>query len=439
MSKHGKDHPDEFMSNGHDCLFEGESFLALLEEVFPKHIVVPCYLCSHEPDNSSKMSISSLGYPALPYVPAGLVDSRIEPCVSDELFAVIETVHISNFGQEVDSSYISDALNGFEDLKVFYCTLLAHIGQDAVELFDLFFEQKELRDFLREDELSSRARVSYGISCQGYDLFRRDTGLSSFAFWFDELRHFRGRKGLYHPGRWIVFEEVEDPFGVDVCGLKKFWERDGKEFFYVVFKARNLKGELFPLPYQFTEVGRKKAGFPKGAVKHAQEACDDKSVFLVGLGFPKGEFHEIGDEERIDDYRMVTFFGEKGREVNMITGGGLLSDEDKVLLELQKILRELLKPFPIHRCGDFKELLSSLIDSACREGILRNIDADEYLIHDYTSQKALGQGQDLPPYQSSILTRATYAQPTYHGLGRQGTDSLKGFMTQVNEVLLPQP
>ncbi len=34
MSEHGKDHPDEFMSDGHDCPFVGESFLAFLEVVF---------------------------------------------------------------------------------------------------------------------------------------------------------------------------------------------------------------------------------------------------------------------------------------------------------------------------------------------------------------------------------------------------------------------
>jgi len=93
------------------------------------------------------MSISPLGYLALSYVSAGLMDSRIKPCVSDELFVVIETAHISNFSQEVDGSYVSDALDGFEDLQIFDCTLLAHIGQDAVELLKLSSEQKELRDF----------------------------------------------------------------------------------------------------------------------------------------------------------------------------------------------------------------------------------------------------------------------------------------------------
>ncbi len=439
MSEHGKDYPDEFMSDGHDCLFIGESFLAFLEVVFPECLIVPCHRYGHEPNYPPKMSIPPLGYLALSYVSAGLMDSRIKPCVSDELFVVIKTPHISNFGQEVDGSYVSDALDGFEDLQIFDCTLLAHVGQDAVELFEPFLEQKELRDFLREDELSSRAHTSYGISCQRQDLFRRDIRSSSFAFWLDEFCYFRSRKGFYHPGRRITFKEIEDPFGVDICDLKEFRECDGEELFYVVFKGRNLKGELFPLPCQFLKVGRKEAGFLQGAVKHAQKARDNKSILLIGLGFSKRELHEVGDEERIDDHRMVTFFGKKGREVNMITGGGFLSDEDGVFLELQKAPREFLKPFSIHRCGDFKELLSSLIDSACRERVLRDIDTNKYLIHSRTSHKALGQGQDLPPYQSSILTRATYAQPTYHGLERQGTDYIKGLIAQVNEVPLPQP
>ncbi len=256
MSKRGKDHRDELMSNGHDRFFVGESFLTFLEEVFPKCLVMSCHLCCHKPNYSPK-SISSLRYPALSNVVAVLMDSRIKPCISDELFVVVKAPYVSNFSQEVDGSYVSIAL--------------------------------------------------------------------------------------------------------------------------------------------------------------------------------------IGDEERIDDHRMVTFFGKKDKEVNMITGERLASDEDGVFLELQKAPREFLKPSCFHRCGDFKELLSSLIDSACRERVFKRLDTNKYLIRSRTSHKALGQGQDLPPYQSSILTRATYAQPTYHGLGRQGTDSNKGFITQVNEVLLPQP
>jgi len=138
--------------------------------------------------------------------------------------------------------------------------------------------------------------------------------------------------------------------------------------------------------------------------------------------------------------RFQSSSGRKIEEDTVVTtSGGFLSDVDGVLGKFQEMSGEFLKPFSIHRCGDFKELLSSLIDSACRERVFKRLDTNKYLIRSRTSHKALGQGQDLPPYQSSILTRATYAQPTYHGLGRQGTDSAKGFITQVNEVLLPQP
>lgn len=97
MSEHGKDHPDEFMGDGHDCLFVGESFLAFLEVVFPERFIVPCHHYGHEPDYPPKMSIPPLGYLALSCISAGLMDSRIKPCVSDELFVVIETAHTSTF------------------------------------------------------------------------------------------------------------------------------------------------------------------------------------------------------------------------------------------------------------------------------------------------------------------------------------------------------
>ena len=57
MSEHGKDHPDGFMSDGHDCLFVGESFLTFLEVVFPERLIVPCHHYGHEPDYPPKMSI----------------------------------------------------------------------------------------------------------------------------------------------------------------------------------------------------------------------------------------------------------------------------------------------------------------------------------------------------------------------------------------------
>jgi len=39
--------------------------------------------------------------------------------------------------------------------------------------------------------------------------------------------------------------------------------------------------------------------------------------------------------------------------------------------------------------------------------------------------------QEMPPHQTSILIRALWTQPTYQGLGRQGTHYEKDSMTQV--------
>ena len=65
MSEHGKDHPDEFMSDGHDCLFVGESFFAFLEVVFPECFIVTCQRYGNGSCYLPKMSIPPLGYLAL--------------------------------------------------------------------------------------------------------------------------------------------------------------------------------------------------------------------------------------------------------------------------------------------------------------------------------------------------------------------------------------
>lgn len=277
VSERGKDYPDEFMICEHDNLFTGESFFSFLKELFLDQIIVSCHHECHEPyDSSNKIFIFSLGYPAMPYVVTGSMDGRIKPDVSYEFFVAFETPYISNFSEETNGCQVFDDLNGFNNLQTSVSTLKAQIGQDVVELLKLFPEQKELRDFPRENEFFARAHVGYRVLGQRYDLFRRDIGLSSLV-WFDELSFLGGRRVFNHPGRRIFFEEIEDSFGVDFCGLKNFREC-------------------------------------QGAMKHTQEACDGHGVLFIGLGLPKENLHEIRDEEGIDDCHMVTFVCKKERE-----------------------------------------------------------------------------------------------------------------------------
>lgn len=167
------------------------------------------------------------------------------------------------------------------------------------------------------------------------------------------------------------FLEDEDAFRVDVCDLKKLLECHGEGLFDVVFKGGYLGKKLFPPPCKLLKVRRREAGFPKVAMKHAQEACYGEGILFVGLGLPEGELHEVRNDEGIDDHRMIAFFGKKDGEVNMIAGRGFFPDEDGVLRKFQEMSGEFIKSSCFHRCGKLKKFMPLLVYGTCREGIFK--------------------------------------------------------------------
>lgn len=433
MSEHGKYNPYKLVSHSKDGLFVGDSFGPFAEEIFSKGLVIPRHLCCHEPENTPQMSITSLGNSALSLEFPGLMDGGIKPGVSDKFFVIPKTAYIPNLGEEMEGSDISDAFNGFEDLQVLKGTLPAHLGQHIGELLQLFLKQEELGGLLGEDELSARTHRGNGILRQRDQLLRGDLRLSSPGIWLEQLGYLGGGEGFDHPGGGVMFEEVKDSFGVDIGCTKELGEGDREQLLNIIFESGDLRGKPFSLPGQFTEVGRKKTGLGQGVMEHGQEAGDGEGIFPIGFGFPKGELHEVRDEEGIDNDRMIAFVGEESVEVNVVAARGFLSDDDRVLGEFRKVLRELLESLPIHRCGEFKDLLPVWAYGACGEGILGDINPDEYLIHRRTSCKIFSARSGAASRPILHDDEGSLAQPTYHGYGRQGTDSFEGFPAQVKQ------
>lgn len=163
------------MSNEHDDLFTGESFFAFSKKVFPKQIIVPYYLHCIEPDFSSKMPVFLIGYPALSYKATRLIDGKVKPNISYELFVAFKTPHITNFSRKTNDCHV---LYGLENIQFLECTLQTHISQDMVEIFEFFLEQKMLRGFSRKDAYSTGAHANCGISYKPNG-FRARTGSTS--------------------------------------------------------------------------------------------------------------------------------------------------------------------------------------------------------------------------------------------------------------------
>ena len=433
MGKHRKDNPYELVSHGENGLFVGDTFGPSAEEIFSEDLVIPRYLCGHEPENTPEVPVAPLGDSALPFEFPGLMDGGIKPGVSDKFLAVLKTAHIPNLGQEVEGSDISNALNGFEDLQVLKGTLPARLSQHIGELLQLFLKQEEPRGLLGKDELSAGAHRGDGILRQRDQLLGGDPRLSSAAIWLEQLGYLGSREGFDHPSRGVMFEEIEDSSGVDIGCLEEFGEGDGEELLDVVFEPGDLRGKPFPLPGQFAKVGREKAGLRQGVMEHSQEAGDGEGIFPICFGFPERELHEVRDKEGIDNDRLIAFVGEEGGEVNVIAAGGFLSDEDRVLGEFREVFGEFSEAFHIHGGRELKDFVLFLPYGTGGEGTFGDIQSHKDLIHKRTSCKdflARSRAASRPILHDD---KGSLAQPTYHGCGRQGTDSSKGFLSQVKQ------
>jgi len=433
MSEHRKYDPNKLVSDSKDSFFVGDSFCPSVEEIFLEGLVIPGHLYCHEPEDTSKVSVAPLGDSALPLEFPGLIDGGIKPGVSDEFFVIAKTAHIPNLGQEMEGSDISDAFNRFEDLHILKGTLLAHLGQHIVKFLQILLKQEEFGGLLGKDEFSAGAYGGDRILRQRGHLLRGECGFSSPGIWLEQLGYLGDRDGSNHTGRGVMFEKAKDSFRIDICNLKELGEGDREQLLNVVFESGNLCGKSFPLPGQFAEIGGEKTGSWQGIREHGQEAGDGKSILLVGFGFPEGELHEVRDKERIDNDSMVAVAGEERREVNVIAAGGFQANEDKLIREFGELFGEFPEPLHIHGGGELKDFVLLSPYGTGSEGSFGDIQPDKDLIHEHTSVKDfLARAGDA---SRPILhdDKGSAAQPTYHGCGRQGTDSSKGFLAQVKQ------
>ena len=84
MIKQSEYNPDKLMSYGKDSLFIGGSFSPSTEEIPSEDAFIPCHLCSHEPENTSEVPVTSFGDFALPFKSSRLIDRGIKSGISDK-------------------------------------------------------------------------------------------------------------------------------------------------------------------------------------------------------------------------------------------------------------------------------------------------------------------------------------------------------------------
>jgi hypothetical protein len=140
--------------------------------------------------------------------------------------------------------------------------------------------------------------------------------------------------------------------------------------------------------------------------------------------------------------------GKIGKEIDIVTARGFLSNEDRVFRKTGKSFREVFKPLKGHREFFFKEDILWISKGTGRERIFGDIntykDVKVFVIHGNTSMIGYKAEAGGNPKKSKIFwepfvackpilhgDKGLGALPTYHGLSRQATNSIEGFYTQV--------
>lgn len=433
LSKQSKNNPDELMGHSQDSLLVGGPLFPFTQEIGPEEMVNPGHTLGHEKDDPSCVPVSPFGNFALPFKLSRLINGGVQPGVSDELPVIPKPPHIPHLCQEVKGCDIPYPLDGLEDFQVLPSYLAAHPGEHLLDLRQFLLEEEQVGDFLGEDELPGRAGGGYGDPGQGEEFLRGDSGLSSLSLILQDLSQPHRVSSFNGPGRGVELEKVEEGRGKDVQIAGKFRKGDLQEPLDIVFQPGDLQGDAFPLSGQITEIAGEKGALRKRGMKLGQELGNGQGIPSIGLGLPQGELEEMGDKQRIEDHNPVSLGYQEGKEVDMVTSGGLLPNEQGFLGEIPEALFQLLKTLPVHGEDKLKEFLLPLVESAGHKGFLSDINAHKHLIHERTSCNifpAMAGGASRPILQGH---KGLKAQPTYHGSGRQGTHSFEGSRAQVKE------
>lgn len=432
MNEHRVYNPYEFMGCCNDSLLERKPLIPSSCEVCPEYFIESYNHECHDPHNPSYMPVSSLGEFALSLKSARLIYFWVKACIGNEFPAGAESFDIPYLTEKMHGCCLSHTSYGCKDIYISpKFTLLEDILEHLLYLSHLLHKEDKEGCLLRKDEFLPRMKGCNGVSCELYNLFFRYFNPPSPVILHGLLyilprclsdSECRGESGY----------EAKDGYTVDIDLLLKFREGNEKEFFHIVLYPCNLLGNMFPLSYKVFKFRGDDMVLGYGFMEHEKKQGNCPCILFIRLCLPQGHLHETGDEKGVYYTTVKPVFGEEGKEVDMVAARGFTPCEDIFLLKDREPIDKGYESLFIHAELPLKEDVLIPVHGTCTEGILGDINTDEYTIfHDNTSgidSLAMAGGASKPILHGY---KGFLTQPTYHGFWRQVTDSIEGFLTQV--------
>ena len=435
MRKHSKKNSNKLMSSCQNSLSERQAVLSSFKEISLKESIATDNSYSHEIDNSSKMTISSFRDSACSFKFARLKHSRVNSSIGNKGLMRREFFNIPYLGKENSSCNITDTVNRSDNLHLFNSDRLTEFRQNVGDVIQLFHKVKECRDFLRQDKLFSEAIGSDRAFCSLNNLISADRDLSALAAPIKRLCNNLSIRGSDQAGRGEFLKEQEHCSGKYITDGLQFREGSLQNPLNLIFSGSNKMADGFTLSCNISEVFSilRVRGLLDRILMDKDELSDSEGVFFVSFGFTQREFCEIGNQNWINNDRIDTFVGQIGEEIDMVASCGLHDSHDRVevFTVRSNSLQQVGETAFIHSGRQRKAKIAFGIKSCGRERILGNINTDKQFSHNNTSLKSYSDKAGEASRPILHVDKGSKTQSTYYGFGRQGTDSVKGSLTQV--------
>jgi hypothetical protein len=422
------------MSSSKDSLSVGQTILLTREEILSEAGVYAYNADSHEVNNPPQMPVASFGDSACALKLTGLIDRRIDARISDQRLMGLKVPDIADFCQKCSAGSITDTIDGSKDVHFFDHHGLTKFGEDTGNLIEAFHQVQDNRYFLRQDELLGKAIGTDRAFCRRDKFLSADRDLSAFTAAIQSFDDgtLLGCSDATCGGE--LLEKTEHRLRKDICQRLQLRECALQHSFDLVFGGSDEMGYGLPLPGEISEIFQvlRDGHLSDGILVSHKETSDRKGVFLVGLGLSQRQFGEIGDEKWIKDNSFNLLGAEKGEEIDMIAACGLHGSAylREVTTDGFDRLQQSGKTCGIHGDRQGEPDFSFGINTCSGKGILGYVNADKQSVQCTTSlQRYLSKaGKASQPILHS--DKDSMIQSTYHGYGRQGTDSLKGSSAQ---------
>lgn len=420
---------EKFMGSSKNSFLIRQTLFFPSFKIISKNRIVPDYINTHKPYNSSQMSIPSFRNFAFSFKVAGFINSWVKSCISNKLFVRGESFYVLNLSKKVKSSCFTYAFNGEKNVKIFTFTCsFAGLFKKFFNIFKSFLKEKEFLYGSGKDIFFYRPVLSYRIFSKCFYIFSRNRRLSSFLRRKDVFNFFK--RGLFNSiGRREFFKEFKDRGIIDVSGSFKFREGYNNKFFYIIFPFSNFLSDSFSFSGKVFKFFGEKGLRRKFLVELREKSCNSFGINGIGFSFSERKFSEVFNKYGVKDYTDKVVVNKIGDEIEMIAAGRFNTDEDGFFGNMRKCFSKGFYTLVIKGEGLREEDILGGINKAGMKGVFRDINANK--VGNHRSSSFCGflvrQGACFPILQ---LDKGLIAQPTYNGLSRQATNSLEGLSAQ---------